>query len=77
VIGQIYIPDSFSHLIMMLLHDTLALVLLNGKATILSSILCSVRQGYPLVPYLFLLIGEALNTTASMEQRMERHTTTK
>jgi len=64
---QIGIPDSFLHLIMMLLHDTLASVLLNGKDTTPFPIARGMRQGCPLAPYLFLIVGEVLNMAASVE----------
>jgi hypothetical protein len=39
-------------------------VLVNGGETSSFSIQCGVRQGCPIVPYLFLLVGEALNLVA-------------
>jgi hypothetical protein len=44
----------------MLFHDATARVSINGQATTKFSILQGVRKGYPLAPYLFLIIGEFL-----------------
>jgi len=66
------IPESFISLVSMLLHNAAASVSLNGKPAQQFPIHRGIRQGCPLVPYLFLLIGEALNMAASHEQRAGR-----
>jgi len=67
VMRKLGIPDSFIHLVMMLLQDMSTSILLNGKMTPSFHIKRSVRQGCPLAPYLFLLIGEALNMATNKE----------
>jgi len=56
----------------MLSKDASASVLLNGKSIDFFYIRREVRQGCPLAPYLFLLIGEALHMETSEEQRQGR-----
>lgn len=62
-------PEAFIHLVSMLLHDASASVMLNGKTTEQFPIHRGVWQRCPLVPYLFLLIGEVLNMAVSKEQQ--------
>jgi len=54
----------------MLLKDASTTILLDGKPTASFTIERSVRQGCPLAPYLFLLIGKACHIAASEEQRI-------
>lgn len=68
--SKLGIPDPFILMVKMLLQDASASVLLNGQSTAQFLILCGVRQGCPLAPYLFLMIGEALNIAAKEEQRL-------
>jgi hypothetical protein len=44
----------------------------NGKASKVFVIKRSMRQGCPLAPYLFLIVGEALNDKIYEEQRVGR-----
>jgi len=46
--------------------------MINSQATQAFSILHGVKQGCLLVLYLFLLVGEALNIAAKVEQRTGR-----
>lgn len=54
---------------MMLLKNASATIMLNGKPTDSFPIERGVRQGCPLAPYLFLLIGEALHIAVTKEQK--------
>lgn len=65
VMKKLGIPDSFSHIVMMLLQDASASVLINGQPTPPFLIRRGVRQGCPLAPYLFLFVGETLHMAAS------------
>jgi hypothetical protein len=51
----------------MLFHDASARVCINGKTSDPFKISQGVRQGYPLVPYLFLIIGKFLNVSIKKE----------
>jgi hypothetical protein len=55
------ILHSFAQWIQLLFTRAEAAVPLNGVATSMFPVKRGVWQGCPLVPYLFLLIGEALN----------------
>jgi hypothetical protein len=61
VMDVLGIPPSFAQWIQLLFTGAQAAVHLNGSATATFPVVRGVRQGYPLAPYLFLLIGEALN----------------
>jgi hypothetical protein len=70
VMAALGLLDSFASWIRLLFTDAAATVHINGKATAMFPIQCSVRQGCPLALYLFLFIGEALNiaTERAMDQ---------
>jgi len=72
VMRKIGIPDAFTHIVQMLLQDALASVLINGQILSSFAIQRRVRQGCPLVPYLFLLLGEAFNMVAKEDQRLDK-----
>jgi len=67
---KIGIPDTFTHIVQMLLQDASASVLINGQISSSFAIQRGVRQGCPLAPYLFLLVGEAFNVAAKENQRL-------
>ena len=58
------IPESFIQLTRMLLEDASASVSVNNKLTDPFPIRRGVRQGCPLAPYLFLIVGEALHAAS-------------
>lgn len=53
--------EGFIHLVQLLFRNVSSSVYLNGSQTAGFEISKGVRQGCPLAPYLFLLVGEALN----------------
>lgn len=55
------IPQSFIQLTKLLFTDAEAVVCVNGVNTKKIPVRQGVRQGCPLAPYLFLVVGEALN----------------
>lgn len=55
------IPETFSHLVRLLLQDAQASISISGRISKPFSIERGVLQGCPLAPYLFLLVAEALN----------------
>jgi hypothetical protein len=55
------LPELFIRMVRMLFQDASAVVSLNGEITASFEIRRGVRQGCPLAPYLFLLIGEILH----------------
>ena len=67
IMGRFGILDDFTRLVKMPLQDASAAVSLNGKMTKSFTINWGVRQGCPLAPYLFLLVGESLNMAAKEE----------
>jgi hypothetical protein len=52
---------AFIDMVRLLFQDAAAHVSINGKSTAAYSIQQGVRQGCPLVPYFFLVIGKILN----------------
>jgi hypothetical protein len=56
----------------LLFQQAQARIVVNGKTTQTFPILQGVRQGCPLAPYLFLVIGEILNFTMKREVQ-KRH----
>jgi hypothetical protein len=54
-------PPAFTDMVRLLFLNAVARVSVNGKATGTFPIQQDVRQGCPLAPYLFLIIGEILN----------------
>jgi len=66
------VPKAFILLVKMFLQDASAFVSFNSKMTKSFSISRGVRQGCPLAPYLFLLVGEALNMAAKEELAADR-----
>jgi hypothetical protein len=60
-------PTSFVRMVRLLFQDAVARVNVNGKATQAFPIQQGVRQGCPLAPYLFLVIGEILNHAIKRE----------
>jgi hypothetical protein len=60
-------PAYFMCMTRMLFRNAAARVSLNGQATAQFPILQGVRQGCPLAPYLFLIIGEFLNFAIKRE----------
>jgi hypothetical protein len=65
-------PDSFTNMTRLLFHDAAAQVCVNGQVTEPFSIQQGVRQGCPLAPYLFLIVGEILNYSIKREVRLGR-----
>jgi hypothetical protein len=55
------LPVSFIDMVRLLFQDARAAVSLNGEPTASFEICSGVRQGCPLAPYLFLLVGETLH----------------
>jgi hypothetical protein len=71
--GGLRIRQVFINMTKLLFTEALASVYLNGSPSRTFNIARSVRQGYPLAPYLFLLVGEVLNIQvhkASLERRI-------
>jgi hypothetical protein len=64
------IPADFIQMVQILFQDAQCSVSVNGAETWKFSILRGVRQGCPLAPYLFIFIGEALNTTSKQEMEL-------
>jgi hypothetical protein len=60
-------PVPFINMAHMLFNDAAARVSVNGKSTLAFPILQGVRQGCPLAPYLFLIIGEILSHNIKRE----------
>jgi hypothetical protein len=60
-------PPSFCDMVQLLFLNAAAWVLVNGKSTPPFTIQQGVRQGCPLAPYLFLVIGEILNNCIKRE----------
>jgi exonuclease III len=60
-------PELFLRMTRLLFHNAAARVSLNGKSTSAFPIQQGVRQGCPLAPYLFLVVGEILNHTIKRE----------
>ena len=59
--------DIFIRMSCLLFKDVVARVSLNGKSTKPFSIAQGVKQGCPLAPYLFLVVGEILNHVIKRE----------
>jgi hypothetical protein len=53
--------QEFIKMVKLLFKDTIAIICLNGCITKSFKIEVEVRQGCPLAPYLFLIVGEVLN----------------
>jgi len=69
---KIGIPETFTHLVWMLLQDASASVTINGHMSKPFPIQRGVQQGCPLALYLFLLVAEALNMATKDKQRLGR-----
>jgi hypothetical protein len=65
-------PPAFTGMVRLLFLDAAARVSVNGKATSSFPIQQGVRQGCPLAPYLFLVVGEILNHNSKREARQGR-----
>jgi hypothetical protein len=65
-------PPLFLNMTRLLFHNAVARVSINGKSTPAFPIQQGVRQGCPLVPYLFLVVGEILNHTIMREVQRGR-----
>jgi hypothetical protein len=68
------IPNCFYKWMQLLFSGAQATVYLNGRTTTSFSLGRGVRQGCPLAPYLFLLLGEALNVATKRAMTMGAHT---
>jgi hypothetical protein len=66
------IPREFTHMTQLLFGGANACVSVNGKLTRKFPINQGVRQGCPLAPYLFLIIGEVLNLCIKAEVEVGR-----
>ena len=64
-------PVEFLKMIKLLFLNVGACVSINGNLTKRFSISQGVRQGYPLAPYLFLIIGEVLSLCVKDEERAD------
>jgi hypothetical protein len=62
--ATIGVPDAIIDIVKVFFVDAEAIVLVNGGEIDTFSIQYGVRQGCPIVPYLFLFIGKALNLAA-------------
>jgi hypothetical protein len=60
-------PDTFIDMAHLLFRVAAARISMNGKSTSSFPILQGVRQGCPLAPYLFLIVGEILNHNMKRE----------
>jgi hypothetical protein len=67
---KIGILQEFIHMVQILFQDARCSVCINGTNTNQFLIQRGVRQGCPLAPYLFLLIGEALNVVSKQEMAL-------
>jgi hypothetical protein len=65
-------PPRFIQMTRLLFEGAAARTSVNGQATQPFSIQQGVRQGCPLAPYLFLVIGEILNFTIKREVQQGR-----
>jgi hypothetical protein len=63
-------PPAFCDMVRLLFLNAVARVSVNGKSTPPFTIQQSVRQGCPLAPYLFLVIGEILNHCIKREAHL-------
>jgi len=64
VLEAMGIPQPFIEIVKILFIDAKVSVCINGVDSNAFLVLRGVRQGCPLVPYLFLFVGEALNVVA-------------
>jgi hypothetical protein len=64
IMATIGVPDAIIDIVKVFFVDAEAIVLVNGGEIDTFSIQYGVRQGCPIVPYLFLFIGKALNLAA-------------
>jgi uncharacterized coiled-coil protein SlyX len=60
-------PAEFMSMVKLLFHQAEACVSINGRITKKFQHAQGVRQGCPLAPYLFLIVGEVLNLTLKKE----------
>jgi hypothetical protein len=60
-------PNYFVQMVRLLFQDAAARVIVNGHTTQAFLIQQGVRQGCPLAPYIFLVVGEILNHTIKRE----------
>jgi hypothetical protein len=65
-------PQLFIHMVHLLFEKAVAKVLVNGRTTSAFQNLQGVRQGCPLAPYLFLVIGKILNHCIKKEAQRGR-----
>jgi hypothetical protein len=65
-------PQEFIGVVKLLFLNAEACVSINGRTTGNFPVGQGVRQGCPLAPYLFLVIGEVLNLTIKEEARVGR-----
>lgn len=66
-LSQLGLPDTFIQMTRLLFTNAAARVSVNGKVTNTFPIQQGVRQGCPLAPYLFLIVGEILNHALKRE----------
>jgi hypothetical protein len=67
VMERLGFPSEFINMSKLLFRDARACVSVNGRLTEKFTITQGVRQGCPLAPYLFLIIGEVLNMSIKAE----------
>jgi hypothetical protein len=67
VMDRFGFPREFTHMTQMLFGGASVCVSVNGRLTRKFSIRQGVRQGCPLAPYIFLIIGEVLNLSVQAE----------
>jgi hypothetical protein len=65
-------PARFIQMTSLLFQNVVAWVSVNGKVIHTFSIQQGVRQGYPLTPYLFFIVGKILNFALKQEVRQGR-----
>ncbi len=69
---KLRIPIKFVKMTKMVFQGANVNVVVNGKASKALVIKRGLRQGCPLAPYLFLIVGGALNAKLCEEQRLGR-----
>jgi hypothetical protein len=70
--GVMGFPTEFIALTKLLFNGAHARVHINGRSTDYFSVQQGVRQGCPLAPYLFLIVGEVLNQCLKDEMQRQR-----